>query len=59
MAGRKKSQRKIPTLVGGIHPTIIGSKLLDQYPEIDFLCLGEGESMVAEFVERFGTDALF
>ena len=54
-----KSQRKIPVLMGGVHPTIVGEKLLEDHPEIDYLCIGEGEAMVVEFVRRLGTEALF
>ena len=49
----------IPVLVGGIHPTIMGALLLEQYKEIDYLCVGEGESMVVEFLEHFGKESLF
>ena len=33
-------------LAGGVHPTIIGKKLLEEHEEIDYLCIGEGETMV-------------
>lgn len=54
-----KAHRNIPVLVGGVHPTILGGTLLEEHPEIDYLCIGEGEAMVVEFVRRFGTEALF
>jgi len=49
-----KERREIPVLLGGIHPTIVGGAILQEHPEIDFLCIGEGESMVADFLARFG-----
>jgi anaerobic magnesium-protoporphyrin IX monomethyl ester cyclase len=54
-----KKSKNIPVLVGGIHPTIEGARLLEQHPEIDYLCIGEGESMVIEFLRLFSTDALY
>ena len=57
--GTVKAARNIPVLVGGVHPTIMGEALLAQHSEIDYLCIGEGEAMVTEFVRRYGTEALF
>lgn len=37
-------------LVGGIHPTIHQS-LIDEYPEIDAICIGEGEEALLELLE--------
>jgi anaerobic magnesium-protoporphyrin IX monomethyl ester cyclase len=54
-----KKSKNIPVLIGGIHPTIEGARLLEQHPEIDYLCIGEGESMVIEFLRCFSTPALF
>ncbi len=54
-----KKSKNMPVLVGGIHPTITGASLLDRYPEIDYLCIGEGESMVKDFLRHYATDALF
>ena len=34
-------------LVGGIHPTIHPA-LLEEHPEIDAICIGEGEEVVVE-----------
>lgn len=49
----------IPVLVGGIHATIKGETILHEHKEIDYLCVGEGESMVAEFLDSYGTDRMF
>jgi len=54
-----KKQQNIPVLVGGVHPTIIGKQLLEQHEEIDYLCIGEGESMVVDFLNHFGGDSLY
>ena len=46
-------------LLGGIHPTIIGKTLLEEHGEIDYLCIGEGETMVTEFLDHLGSNSLF
>jgi radical SAM superfamily enzyme YgiQ (UPF0313 family) len=53
-----KRSCELPVLVGGVHPTIVGGRVLEDHPEIDYLCVGEGESMVIEFLEKLGSDAL-
>lgn len=53
-----KQSKNLPVLVGGIHPTIEGGSLLEQNPEIDYLCIGEGETMVLEFLRHFYSDSL-
>lgn len=50
-----KSKSRIPVILGGIHPTIIGGKILEQYPQIDYLCIGEGESMILDVISTLGT----
>lgn len=54
-----KSEKKIPVLVGGIHVTTIGKEILEKNPTIDYLCIGEGESMVVEFLNKFGKDEFY
>jgi len=54
-----KARADLPVLVGGVHATVAGPALLEEHPEIDFLCLGEGESMVVEFLETLGQESLF
>ncbi|MGB2803128.1 MAG: radical SAM protein, partial [Phycisphaerae bacterium] len=46
-----RRRRHVPTLLGGIHATVIGAPLLDRHPEIDYLCIGEGESMAVAFMD--------
>jgi len=52
MVRRIKKRRNIPVLVGGVHATIVRGHLLEEYPEIDYICVGEGESMVKEVVSE-------
>lgn len=56
---RVKKIKNIPVLMGGVHPTVVGPELLNQNPNIDYLCIGEGESFVKEFLEHYGKDSLF
>jgi anaerobic magnesium-protoporphyrin IX monomethyl ester cyclase len=53
-----KQRTSLPVLVGGLHATIHGARLLEEHPEIDYLCVGEGESFIREFVERLGDPEL-
>ena len=53
-----KERTAVTVLLGGLHATIHGAALLEDHPELDYLCIGEGESMVAEFLERLGTPDL-
>lgn len=57
--GRVKAEQPLPVLLGGVHPTVVGPAILEEHPEIDYLCVGEGETMVTAFCDRWGTDALF
>jgi magnesium-protoporphyrin IX monomethyl ester (oxidative) cyclase len=36
------------TVFGGVHISALGSQLLEGFPEIDFLCMGEGEETLAQ-----------
>ena len=54
-----KRYRHIPTIVGGVHPTVMRGELLEKYPEIDYLCIGEGESFVIDFLRNLGSDSLY
>lgn len=53
LINKVKNKKNIPVLLGGVHATLLGSALLEQYKEIDYLCVGEGESMVVEFLNKF------
>jgi len=56
---KTKALCDVPVLMGGIHPTIMGAKLLQENPNIDYLCIGEGEIFVKEFLENYGKESLF
>lgn len=44
----KASRPDIRTVFGGVHISAIGTPLLDDYPHLDYLCMGEGEQTLAE-----------
>jgi len=54
-----KSVKDIPILMGGVHPMVVGPKLLEDNGDIDYLCIGEGESFVKDFLNNYGKDSLF
>jgi len=54
-----KKMIKIPVLIGGVHSTVCGSTLLKKYPEIDYSCVGEGESFVNDFLDNYGKKSLY
>lgn len=58
LARKVKARRPIPVLLGGVHPTIEGGALLEQHPELDYLCMGEGESAVADVLRNWGRPGL-
>ena len=47
----RTARLKIPTLLGGVFPTF-APELVISYPEVDMVCVGEGESVIAELCER-------
>jgi len=49
LAARIKAARpQIRIVFGGVHISALGGELLDAYPDIDFLCMGEGEQTLSE-----------
>ncbi len=54
-----KKVKNIPVLMGGVHPTVVGSKLLEENPNIDYLCIGEGETFIKDFLNNYGKESLF
>jgi radical SAM superfamily enzyme YgiQ (UPF0313 family) len=46
-------------LLGGAHPTIVGGKILEECKNIDYICCGEGETFIKEFLKKYGTDDLY
>lgn len=47
----KASRPEIVTVFGGAHACTIGSPLLDSFPAIDYLVIGEGEMTMLELVK--------
>lgn len=51
MAGRiKKRNPKLLTIFGGIHPTVVPEVVI-QEPNVDIVCVGEGEQALLELIE--------
>lgn len=48
---KKTGSLKIPTLVGGVFPTF-APEIVIKNPEIDMLCIGEGENVIRELCRR-------
>ncbi|MBU0760256.1 MAG: B12-binding domain-containing radical SAM protein [Nanoarchaeota archaeon] len=46
-----KKRFNIPIIVGGIHPTIIPEKVIED-KNIDMVCVGEGEGAIVELVNK-------
>lgn len=41
----------IPIILGGAHATVMQRKLLEECSAIDYLCVGEGEDFIVEFLD--------
>lgn len=52
-----KSRFDKPIIFGGVHPTLAPDAVIEN-PEVDMVCVGEGEEALLEFAEAFdkGTD---
>jgi len=53
LAARIKPFTNKTILLGGVHPTMVGGEALDHAPAIDYLCVGEGEEFILEFLPLF------
>tara|TARA_B100001964_G_C14225876_1_gene597605 strand:+ start:480 stop:1955 length:1476 start_codon:yes stop_codon:yes gene_type:complete len=53
----RKIKKKVFLLVGGVHPTVAPDDAIS-YPEVDAICVGEGEPMVGEFINKFASGSL-
>lgn len=47
----KRQQPHLKIVIGGAHASSIGAPLLNHFPEIDFLCIGEGEDTLLDLAE--------
>jgi anaerobic magnesium-protoporphyrin IX monomethyl ester cyclase len=53
IAARVKAQRpRIKVVFGNVHVSSIGAPLLRHFPEIDYLCIGEGEGAMLDLAEN-------
>jgi len=50
LAAAVKRESAMPVLLGGIHATIAKGAILEECPEIDYLCVGEGEEFIVDFL---------
>lgn len=50
-AEHKRLRPDVPTLLGGVHSTVVGGAALEECPSLDYICVGEGEEFVVEFLE--------
>ena len=48
----KKLRPGIKIIFGGVHISAIGAPLLDKFPAIDYLCIGEGEETMADIASE-------
>ena len=55
----KLKNKNISILLGGAHATILREKILIDCSDFDYLCVGEGEKFILEFLKNYGTDDLF
>jgi magnesium-protoporphyrin IX monomethyl ester (oxidative) cyclase len=47
----KELRPDIKTIFGGVHICAIGAPLLENFPAIDYLCIGEGEETITELAD--------
>jgi len=52
IAASIKTAVGVPILLGGLHATVMKGELLNECPNIDYLCVGEGEEFVVEFLDE-------
>ena len=47
----KQRRPQVRTICGNVHASSIGAPLLEHFPEIDYLCIGEGEGTLLDLAE--------
>jgi anaerobic magnesium-protoporphyrin IX monomethyl ester cyclase len=47
----KKKRPEIKIIFGAVHPSSIGGQLLEHFPQIDYLCVGEGEGALEDLAD--------
>jgi len=45
------SEFKGKLIAGGVHPTLMYQELLEQYPRVDGVCIGEGEIAFCQYID--------
>ena len=53
LATEVKRVADIPILLGGVHAIIAKDEILKNCPAIDYICVGEGEEFIVEFLDVF------
>lgn len=56
----KRERPNLPICTGGVHPTLVPEVVVVK-PELDFICVGEGEQALPKLVadlEKYGADAV-
>ncbi|GAB4554845.1 MAG: radical SAM protein [Geothermobacteraceae bacterium] len=56
----RRAKQELPgvhTIFGGAHVSALQEQVLHDYPEVDFVCVGEGEATLAELMEAGPTQA--
>ncbi len=48
----KNSNPAILVILGGVHPTIMYQQMMENYPDIDYIVLGEGEEACLEILQE-------
>lgn len=53
MAGfTKKTKPECRVVLGGVHPSIMWQQMMENYPQIDFIVIGEGEVTLSELASN-------
>ncbi len=47
----KESCHRVKIIVGGPHPTALPERTLNELPDIDFVCVGEGEKTIVDVIK--------
>lgn len=59
LAKEIKQHKDIKIVLGGIHATLVKEDIFTKCPYIDFICVGEGEGFVVDFLNNYGTPPLY
>ncbi len=48
-----KKELKLPVIIGGVHCTSFKENVLKELPEVDVVCIGEGETTMVEIIQAY------